>query len=201
MPRANNKKEITKNTAIDLIQVTAKDVESRMILLRNQLVLIDSDVAELYGVQTKEVNQAVRNNPQKFPYGYIFELNKSEKDEVVKNFDHLKKLKFSKVSPIAFTERGLYMLATILKGERAISTTLAIIDTFVQVRKLARTMEALQNVEDGGALQRTLLQRTGDLLAEVVGHNLSTHTTETEIELNFAVVKIKHKVIRNNNGN
>lgn len=201
MPRANNKKEITKNTAIDLVQVTAKDVESRMILLRNQLVLIDSDVAELYGVQTKEVNQAVRNNPQKFPYGYIFELNKSEKDEVVKNFDHLKRLKFSKVSPIAFTERGLYMLATILKGERAISTTLAIIDTFVQVRELARTMEALQNVEDGGALQRTLLQRTGDLLAEVVGHNLSTHTTETEIELNFAVVKIKHKVIRNNNGN
>lgn len=201
MPRANNKKEITKNTAIDLVQVTAKDVESRMILLRNQLVLIDSDVAELYGVQTKEVNQAVRNNPQKFPYGYIFELNKSEKDEVVKNFDHLKKLKFSKVSPIAFTERGLYMLATILKGERAISTTLAIIDTFVQVRELARTMEALQNVEDGGTLQRTLLQRTGDLLAEVVGHNLSTHTTETEIELNFAVVKIKHKVIRNNNGN
>lgn len=152
-------------------------------------------------INIKEVNQAVRNNPQKFPYGYIFELNKSEKDEVVKNFDQLKKLKFSKVSPIAFTERGLYMLATILKGERAISTTLAIIDTFVQVRELARTMEALQNVEDGGALQRTLLQRTGDLLAEVVGHNLSTHTTETEIELNFAVVKIKHKVIRNNNGN
>ncbi len=96
MPRANNKKEITKNTAIDLVQVTAKDVESRMILLRNQLVLIDSDVAELYGVQTKEVNQAVRNNPQKFPYGYIFELNKSEKDEVVKNFDHLKKWRLYK---------------------------------------------------------------------------------------------------------
>lgn len=88
------------------------------------------------------------------------------------------------------------MLATILKGERAEKTTLAIVDTFVQVRELARTMEALQNVEDGGAQQRTLLQRTGDLLAEVVGHNLSTRTTETEIELNFAVVKIKHKVIR-----
>lgn len=87
------------------------------------------------------------------------------------------------------------MLATILKGDRAISTTLAIVDTFVQVRQLARTMEALQNVEDGGEQQRTLLQRTGDLLAEVVGHNLSTCTTETEIELNFAVVKIRHKVI------
>ena len=69
-------------------------------------------------------------------------------------------------------------------------------DTFVRIRELARTMEALQNVEDGGAQQRTLLQRTGDLLAEVVGNNLSTTTTETEIELNFAVVKIKHKIIR-----
>ena len=179
-----------------LIPVTTKDVEARMIVLRKQAVLIDSDVATLYGVETREVNQAVRNNPNKFPYGYIFELDKFEKEEVIKNFDHLSKLKFSKVQPTAFTERGLYMLATILKGERAVSTTLAIVDTFVQVRELARTMESLQNVEDGGAQQRTLLQRTGDLLAEVVGHNLSTTTTETEIELNFAVVKIRHKVIR-----
>lgn len=176
--------------------MTTQDVEKRMIILRNQPVLIDADVAELYGVQTKVVNQAVRNNPDKFPFGYLFELDKYEKAEVVKNFDHLKKLKFSKVAPTAFTERGLYMLATILKGKRAVETTIAIVDTFVQIRELARTMEALQNVEDGGAQQRTLLQRTGDLLAEVVGHNLSTTTTETEIELNFAVVKIKHKVIR-----
>ena len=181
--------------------ITTKDVEERMIMLRKQPVLIDADVAELYGVQTKEVNQAVRNNPRKFPYGYIFELDKYEKAEVVKNFDRLNRLKFSTVSPTAFTERGLYMLATILKGERAEKTTLAIVDTFVQVRELARTMEALQNVEDGGIQQRTLLQRTGDLLAEVVGHNLSTHTTETEIELNFAVVKIKHKVIRKDEPN
>ena len=167
-----------------------------MIVLRNQPVLIDADVAELYGVETREINQAVRNNPRKFPYGYIFELDKYEKEEVIKNFDHLNKLKFSKVPPTAFTERGLYMLATILKSDRAISTTIAIVDTFVQVRQLARTMESLQNVEDGGVQQRTLLQRTGDLLAEVVGHNLSTRTTETEIELNFAVVKIKHKIIR-----
>lgn len=182
-----------------LTPITAKDVEARMIVLRNQPVLLDADVAELYGVQTKEVNQAVRNNPGKFPYGYLFELDKYEKAEVVKNFDRLNKLKYSTVSPTAFTERGLYMLATILKGERAENTTLAIVDTFVQVRELARTMEALQNVEDGGTQQRTLLQRTGDLLAEVVGHNLSTTTTETEIEFNFAVVKIKHKVIRKDN--
>lgn len=186
--------EMEKKT--ELAPVTTQDVEKRMIVLRNQPVLIGADVAELYGVLTKEVNQAVRNNPDKFPYGYLFELDKYEKTEVVKNFDHLNKLKFSKVAPTAFTERGLYMLATILKGKRAVETTIAIVDTFVQVRELARTMEALQNVEDGGVQQRTLLQRTGDLLAEVVGHNLSTTTTEIEIELNFAVVKIKHKVIR-----
>lgn len=189
------KDDIVKKMA-DVPEITKQDVESRMIMLRNQFVLIDADVASLYGVETKRVNEAVKNNPNKFPYGYLFELDKYEKAEVVENFDHLKKLKFSKFSPTAFTERGLYMLATILKGERAEKTTLAIIDTFVRVRELARTMEALQNVEDGGAQQRTLLQRTGDLLAEVVGHNLSTHSTETEIELNFAVVKIKHKVIR-----
>ncbi len=187
-----------KNHQNSLVTITTEDVEERMIVLRKQPVLIDADVAELYGVETKRVNEAVKNNPRKFPYGYLFELDKYEKAEVVEKFGHLKKLKFSKVAPTAFTERGLYMLATILKGERAEKTTLAIVDTFVQVRELARTMEALQNVEDGGALQRSLLQRTGDLLAEVVGHNLRTRTTETEVELNFAVVKIKHKVIRKN---
>lgn len=179
-----------------LPDVTSEDVEERVLVLRNQRVLIDSDVAELYGIETKRVNEAVRNNPEKFPYGYIFVLDKYEKQEVVENFDHLNKLKFSKVQPTAFTERGLYMLATILKSERAISTTLAIVDTFVQVREMARTMEALQTVDDGGLRQKGLLQRTGDLLAGVIGQNLSTRTTETEIELNFAVVKIKHKIIR-----
>lgn len=179
-----------------LTPVTPHDVEKRMIMLRKQPVLVDRDVAELYGVQTKEVNQAVKNNPRKFPYGYIFELDKYDKEEVVKNFDRLNSLKFSSVPPTAFTERGLYMLATILKGERAERTTLAIVDTFVQIRELARTMESLQNVEDGGPQQQKLLQKTGDLLAEVVADNLSTASTETEIELNFAVVKIKHKIVR-----
>jgi len=176
--------------------VTTKDVEQRMIILRKQVVLLDMDVADLYGVETKRVNEAVRNNPKKFPYGYIFELDKYEKSEVVENFDHLKKLKFSSVAPTAFTERGLYMLATILKSDRAVNTTLAIVDTFVQARELARTMEALQGVQDGGEQQKTLLHRTGALLSEMVGRNLSTNATETEIELNFAVVRIKHKVVK-----
>lgn len=63
-------------------------------------------------------------------------------------------------------------------------------------RQLARTMESLQNVEDGGEQQKTLLQKTGEILADIVGNNLSTATSETEIELNFAVVKIRHKIIK-----
>ena len=89
------------------------------------------------GVETREINQALRNNPKKFPPGYVIELNNREKDELIKNFDRFNKLKHSTVAPHAFTEQGLYMLATILKGDLAISTTIAIIDTFTKLRKLA----------------------------------------------------------------
>ena len=83
-----------------------------------------------------------------------------------------------------------------MKSPRAIEATLAIIDTFTMTRQLARTMESLQTVEDGGEQQKTLLQKTGEILADIVSNNLSTATSETEIELNFAVVKIKHKITR-----
>ena len=114
-----DRKAVARTDGVELVAVTPQDVEARMIMLHRQPVLIDADVAELYGVETKRVNEAVKNNPGKFPYGYLFELDRYEKAEVVDNFDHLKKLNFSKVSPTAFAERGLYMLATILKGERA----------------------------------------------------------------------------------
>ena len=186
--------------AKDIIPITTKDVEARMLHLRGKLVLIDRDVAALYGVETKRVIEAVRNNPDKFPSGYCFSLQKAEAQQLVENFDRFKTMKHS-ISNHAFTERGLYMLATVLKSPRATQTTLAIIDTFVEVREMARTMEALQNVTDGGSEQQSLLQKTGQLLATVVGNNLSTASTETEIELNFAVVKIKHKFIRKDDEN
>lgn len=93
--------------------------ESKIIVIRDKQVILDRDVAELYGVTTKEVNQALRNNPTKFPFGYVIELTASEKGELVKNFDRFNPLKHSTVLPHAFTEQGLYMLATILKGEVA----------------------------------------------------------------------------------
>ena len=183
-----------------ILPVTSKDVESRIVIVRGQHVLLDRDVAELYGVETKRINEAVKNNPEKFPPRCIIYLDEEESAVLRSKFSTIEpsqgKGHYSKYNFKAFTERGLYMLATILKSPRATQTTLAIIDTFVEVREMARTMEALQNVTDGGTEQQSLLQKTGQLLATVVGNNLSTASTETEIELNFAVVKIKHKFIR-----
>ena len=97
MAEQKKKNEIAKQDNSELVPVTPQDVESRMIMLRKQPVLIDRDVAELYGVKTKEINQAVRNNPRKFPFGYIFELDKYEKAEVVTNSDRRNGKKFSYV--------------------------------------------------------------------------------------------------------
>jgi len=88
--------------------VKIEDIENRIIAIRKQSVLLDSDIANLYGVSTKEVNQAVKNNPDKIPNGYIFTLSNKEKTEVVKNFDHLQKLKYSPQGPKAFTEKRLF---------------------------------------------------------------------------------------------
>ena len=189
----------------EIIPITTKDGESRLIIVRGQHVLLDRDVAELYGVETKRINEAVRNNPDKFPPRCIIYLDEEESAVLRSKFSTLEQSQgkghYSKYNFKAFTERGLYMLATVLKSPRATQTTLAIIDTFVEVREMARTMEALQNVTDGGSEQQSLLQKTGQLLATVVGNNLSTASTETEIELNFAVVKIKHKFIRKDDEN
>ena len=83
-----------------------KSVKDKIVRLRGQDVILDFAVAEIYGVETKEINQAVRNNPKKFPYGYILQLDVDEKQEVVKNFDRLDKLKYSSVLPKAFTKRA-----------------------------------------------------------------------------------------------
>lgn len=93
-----------------------EQINDRIIALRNKQVLLDSDVAELYGVETRDINKAVKNNPEKFPEGYVIPLTIEEKNELVENFHRFGRLKHSTVVPKAFTEKGLYMLATILKG-------------------------------------------------------------------------------------
>ena len=148
-------------------------------------VILDCDVAKLYGVETRDINKAVKNNHDKFPDGYIIELDQDEKIEVVEKFHHLAKLKFSPHLPKAFTEKGLYMLATILKSTQATQTTIAIVETFSKIRELSRTIKKLSNIQDDDE-QKSLMQRSGEIIAEVLDNDLATNGTETTIELNFA---------------
>ena len=117
------------------------------------------DVADLYGVETKEINQAVRNNPEKFPEGYIWAIDDQEKNELVKNFDRFEKQKHSSVLPRAFTEKGLYMLATILKSPRAVQTTIAIVEAYAKLKELSRVIVEIPKQQENKELQKKLAHR------------------------------------------
>ena len=172
------------------------DVKARMVSVRGQPVLLDRDVAALYGVETKHVNQAVRNNPGRFLDGYLFELSDDELQNLRSKFLTANISTKSRVPPKVFTERGLYMLATILKSARAERATIAIIETYAQLRSMVRDMEALQTLKDGSPEQAAQLTQAGHKLAALIGDNLSTESTKTTIELNLAVLKITHEVTR-----
>lgn len=178
-----------------MTDVSTVDVEARMIILRNQSVIADADVADLYGVETRAVNQAVRNNQDKFPADYVFELNKSEL------LDLKSKILISNVSDSnrrgtkVFTEKGLYMLATILKSDRAKAVTFAIIETFAKVRSLKRELVELHKETDKEK-QASKMKHFGEVLTDIVMPDLETQETESSLELNFIIGKIKHSVKR-----
>ena len=190
--------------------IRLEEVESKIIEIRNQKVLLDSDVAVLYGVETKRVNEAVSNNPDKFPDGYIIDLTNNEWNTLKSKFstsdkdsnslrskistlENSKKGKHTKYLPNAFTEKGLYMLATILKSEKATQTTLTIIETFARIKQLSRNIKELSEIQDDKN-KKNLMQKSGEIIAEILGDDLALNETETTIEINFAVLKFKHTV-------
>ena len=164
-------------------------------IIRNQEVIADADVAALYGVQTKEVNQAVRNNPDKFPKTYMFELNKNELLDLRSKILTTKVSRKSRSATKVFTEKGLYMIATILRGERALGATFAIIETFAKVRELKRELLDLHKETDK-AKQQTKMRHFGEVLTDIVMPDLQTSETESSLEINFLIGKIKHTVKR-----
>ena len=196
------KNQINNLTMENELQVIGtKEVEERIIELRGQKILLDRDVAELYKTETRDINKAVRNNPEKFPSGYFFTLKPSEKQYVVENFHRMENLKKSTVEPKAFTEKGLYMLATVLKSPRATATTLAIIESFAHLRELSRNLNILSTETDEGK-QKTLTQRSSELLHELLSVEEKGDTTETEssIELNLYALKMKRMVKKTKKG-
>jgi len=121
----------------DIISPMApRSIENRIVEIRGQKVMLDRDLAEVYGVTTKHLNQQVRRNSSRFPLDLAFRLSPDEIKEVVTNCDHLSNLKFSKALPLAFTEYGALMAANVLKSDRAIEMSLFVIRAFVKMRLL-----------------------------------------------------------------
>ena len=156
-------------------------------------------MAELYGVETKEINQAVRNNPEKFPDGYVFQLENQETVYLRSKILTLKNSgrgQHSKYPPKAFTEKGLYMLATILKSPRAVQTTIAIVEAYAKLKELSRVMIEIPQQQDDKDAQKKLLHRSGQLVEDLMSDVLPKQSSETTIELNLAMLKFRHTVHR-----
>ena len=171
------------------------DVRNSIVIIRDMPVIADADVANLYGVETKRVNEAVRNNPDKFPEDYMFVLSSEESAVLRSKFSSTKLSSKSTVLPKVFTEKGLYMLATILKSRSALNVTFAIIETFTQVRNLKRELIDLHKETDSEK-QTAKMRHFGKVLSDIVMPDLETSETESTLELNFFIGKIKHTVKR-----
>ena len=140
-------------------------IQQRILLIRGEKVIIDADLAEVYGVTTKALNQAIRRNRDRFPEDFMFQLTKEEKLEVVTNCDHLKKLKFSPVNPRVFTEHGAIMAASVLNSPKAVEVSVFVVRAFVQLREvMAGHKELAQRI---GQLERTLSDHDDQILVMV----------------------------------
>lgn len=174
--------------------VKIEEIKNMIVPLRGTEIIPDFLVASLYGVETKEINRAVKNNPDKFPEGYIHVATAEEKQQLVKNF-HQFNLKHSHATIKLFTEKGLYMLATILKSPVATQTTIAIVETFAEIRELKRTLLEMHD-SDSDEFKKKGMIRIGEILADMIMPEVQTTETKTSLEFNFIIGKLKHEVTR-----
>lgn len=169
-----------------------QSIENKIITIQDKPVILDSDIADLYGVETKRINEAVKNNPDKFPEGYIIYLTQEDLEYLRSNFSTAKFSK-TRVVPKGFSEKGLYMLATILKSPKATQATISIIETFAKVRELSRTISQLSDHSDK-AHQKSMMQKSSELISDILSDDFQTIGTETTIEFNLSVLKVKHTI-------
>lgn len=162
-------KRIKEGRKLKLSVIPDEALMKKILFVRGQKVMIDRDIAELYGVSTKRLNEQVKRNDKRFPVNFMFRLTAEEKQEVVANCDHLKMLKFSSVLPLVFTENGVLMLASVLQSERAIEMSIKIIEVFVRLREMILT-------------QSEILLKLNQLENQMIQHS-------EEIQALFAAVK------------
>ena len=161
-------------TEIRSVQTSESDQVSGFILsIRATPVLIDVDLATLYGVTTKAINQAVQRNIERFPAGFKFQLTQEEKDELVTNCDRFKKLKHSSALPHAFTEQGVAMISAVLKSDTAVKTSIAIIQAFVSMRQFIQANGTLLQRMDTLELQQLTLANDTQAKFEKVFNELA----------------------------
>ncbi|MBM2814935.1 MAG: hypothetical protein HW421_1697 [Ignavibacteria bacterium] len=143
----SNKKET------ELIRISEENLLNRIYIIRGEKVMLDFDLASLYETETRILKQAVRRNMKRFPELFMFELSKPEWNELITNCDNLSSRKFSPALPFAFTEHGVAMLSSVLKSDKAIEISIAIISAFVHLRKVANLhkdlFERIENLETG----------------------------------------------------
>ena len=118
-------------------------IEQRILVIRGQKVMLDADLAELYGVTTKRLNEQVKRNRGRFPKDFMFQVTAKEKSEVVANCDHLSKLKFSPALPYAFTEHGAIMAASVLNTLHAVQVSVFVVRAFVKLREMLTSHKEL----------------------------------------------------------
>ena len=129
-------------------QIKESDIANYIYIIRGEKVMLDLDLAILYGVETRVLKQAVRRNIKRFPSDFMFELTQDEYRSLRSQFVTLKRGQHSKYPPFAFTEQGVAMLSGILNSDRAIKVNIAIMRTFVQLRKLLQTHKELADKID-----------------------------------------------------
>jgi len=138
-----------------------RPIASLILDLHGRKVMIDADLAEVYGVTTKVLNQAVARNTDRFPADFVFRLTPNEKLEVVTNCDHLARLKFSPVLPRAFTEHGAIMAATVLNSPQAVAMSVYVVRAFIRMREqLTANAAILKRLAE---IDKTLLRHDGSL--------------------------------------
>ncbi|WP_026998750.1 ORF6N domain-containing protein [Eisenibacter elegans] len=162
-------------------------IANTILLIRGKKVMLDADLAKVYQVTTKQLNQAVKRNIERFPPDFMFRLTKEEKEKVVTECDHLNNLKFSPYEPNAFTEHGALMLASILNTPAAIHACVQVVRTFVRMREIVdnhaigfenHIAERLAHLEHKSETQfQSILQaiqqlRTGGSLPEAPSEDL-----------------------------
>ncbi|MGA1823412.1 MAG: ORF6N domain-containing protein [bacterium] len=143
-------------------------IENKILILRSKKIMLDRDLATLYGVETKRINEQVKRNIKRFPDHFMFQLTKEEKDELVANCDRFKILKHSTSLPYAFTEHGVAMLSSVLNSERAIQVSIQIINVFIKMREMLLNYQELKQKIEDMEKKKERVEREGSHLKNMV---------------------------------